>query len=58
VPAFRRRQPVPLLDSELLVLRYLPTNLTVPEIASELYLWFGRCSTRSRSSRRKRALRS
>jgi len=26
----------PLSDSELRVLRYLPTNLTAPEIASEL----------------------
>jgi len=28
----------PLSESELRVLRYLPTNLTVPEIASELYV--------------------
>ena len=28
----------PLTDSELRVLRYLPTNLTAPEIASELYV--------------------
>jgi LuxR family transcriptional regulator, maltose regulon positive regulatory protein len=28
----------PLRESELRVLRYLPTNLTAPEIASELYL--------------------
>ncbi len=28
----------PLSDSELRVLRYLPTNLTAPEIASEVYL--------------------
>jgi LuxR family maltose regulon positive regulatory protein len=28
----------PLLDSEVRVLRYLPTNLTAPEIASELYV--------------------
>jgi LuxR family transcriptional regulator, maltose regulon positive regulatory protein len=28
----------PLSDSELRVLRYLPTNLTAPEIASELYV--------------------
>ncbi|MBO0803747.1 MAG: hypothetical protein J2P25_11835 [Nocardiopsaceae bacterium] len=28
----------PLRDSELRVLRYLPTNLTAPEIASELYV--------------------
>jgi LuxR family maltose regulon positive regulatory protein len=30
--------PQPLLDSEVRVLRYLPTNLTAPEIAGELYL--------------------
>jgi hypothetical protein len=28
----------PLSESELRVLRYLPTNLTVPEIAGELYV--------------------
>ena len=28
----------PLLDSEIRVLRYLPTNLTAPEIGSELYV--------------------
>ena len=28
----------PLRDSELRVLRYLPSDLTVPEIAAELYL--------------------
>jgi len=28
----------PLRDSEIRVLRYLPTNLTGPEIASELYV--------------------
>jgi len=28
----------PLSDSELRVLRYLPTNLTAPEIAGELYV--------------------
>lgn len=28
----------PLSDSEIRVLRYLPTNLTAPEIASELYV--------------------
>ena len=37
-----RREPVrlrePLTKSELRVLRYLPTNLTQPEIAAELYL--------------------
>ena len=28
----------PLSDSEIRVLRYLPTNLTMPEIAGELYV--------------------
>ena len=28
----------PVTDSELRVLRYLPTNLTAPEIAGELYV--------------------
>jgi len=28
----------PLSEAEMRVLRYLPTNLTVPEIAGELYL--------------------
>ena len=37
-PAPPPRGPEPLLDSEVRVLRYLPTNLTVPEIASELHL--------------------
>jgi LuxR family maltose regulon positive regulatory protein len=30
--------PEPLSDSEIRVLRYLPTNLTAPEIARELYV--------------------
>ncbi len=34
----RLSQPEELSPSELRVLRYLPTNLTRPEIASELYL--------------------
>ncbi|MGH3210446.1 MAG: LuxR C-terminal-related transcriptional regulator, partial [Trebonia sp.] len=39
-PAASRPQPLlePLSGSELRVLRYLPTNLTVPEIARELYV--------------------
>jgi DNA-binding NarL/FixJ family response regulator len=38
-PARRLRLPVePLSESELRVLRYLPTNLTGPEIANELYV--------------------
>jgi len=38
-PAAGPRPPLePLRDSELRVLRYLPTNLTAPEIAGELYV--------------------
>ena len=41
-PAAPRARPRPLLEplseSELRVLRYLPTNLTAPEIAGELYV--------------------
>jgi LuxR family maltose regulon positive regulatory protein len=41
-PAPPRREPrpplEPLSDSEIRVLRYLPTHLSAPEIASELYL--------------------
>jgi LuxR family transcriptional regulator, maltose regulon positive regulatory protein len=38
-PPTRPRPPLePLSDSEVRVLRYLPTNLTGPEIASELYV--------------------
>jgi len=37
-PAGPRPLLEPLLDSELRVLRYLPTNLTGPEIAGELYV--------------------
>jgi len=37
-PAGPRPPLEPLSDSELRVLRYLPTNLTGPEIASELYV--------------------
>jgi LuxR family transcriptional regulator, maltose regulon positive regulatory protein len=38
-PSARPRPPLePLSDSEIRVLRYLPTNLSGPEIASELYL--------------------
>jgi len=38
-PSAGPRPPLePLSDSELRVLRYLPTNLTGPEIASELYV--------------------
>ena len=37
-PAAAQPPPEPLSDSEIRVLRYLPTNLSVPEIASELYV--------------------
>src|SRR4029077_13736148 len=37
-PAGRRRLLEPLRDSELRVLRYLPSDLTAPEIAAELYV--------------------
>ena len=37
-PAAPRPPLEPLRDSEIRVLRYLPTNLTAPEIASELYV--------------------
>jgi LuxR family transcriptional regulator, maltose regulon positive regulatory protein len=38
-PLARPQPPLePLRDSEIRVLRYLPTNLTAPEIASELYI--------------------
>ena len=37
-PAGPRPVHEPLSDSELRVLRYLPTNLTAPEIAGELYV--------------------
>jgi LuxR family maltose regulon positive regulatory protein len=37
-PAAERPPVEPLSDSELRLLRYLPTNLTAPEIAGELYV--------------------
>jgi LuxR family maltose regulon positive regulatory protein len=59
-------QPEELSPSELRVLRYLPTNLTRPEIASELYVSvntinthirsiYSKLGTRDRSSAVKRA---
>ncbi len=39
----------PLSDSELRVLRYLPTNLTGPEIAGELYVSFNTVKTHVRN---------
>ena len=38
----------PLSESELRVLRYLPTNLTGPEIAGELYVSYNTVSTHLR----------
>jgi len=38
----------PLTDSETRVLRYLPTHLTAPEIANELYLSVNTVSTHTR----------
>jgi LuxR family maltose regulon positive regulatory protein len=38
VPAAPQPLPEPLSSSEIRVLRYLPTHLTMPEIASELYV--------------------
>jgi LuxR family maltose regulon positive regulatory protein len=34
-PHWQEPPPKPLIESEFRVLRYLPTNLTVPEIARE-----------------------
>ena len=49
-PPARPRPPAePLSDSELRVLRYLPTNLTGPEIASELYVSFNTVKTHVRN---------
>jgi LuxR family transcriptional regulator, maltose regulon positive regulatory protein len=39
----------PLRDSELRVLRYLPTNLTAPEIAAELYVSLNTIKTHMRN---------
>ena len=39
----------PLSDSEIRVLRYLPTNLTAPEIARELYVSRNTVKTHTRS---------
>ena len=45
-----RQQPLlePLSDSEIRVLRYLPTNLTGPEIAGELYVSHNTVSTHTK----------
>jgi LuxR family transcriptional regulator, maltose regulon positive regulatory protein len=49
-PAAAPRPPLePLRQSELRVLRYLPTNLTAPEIAAELYVSLNTVKTHTRS---------
>jgi LuxR family maltose regulon positive regulatory protein len=45
----RRSQPEELSPSELRVLRYLPTNLTRPEIAGELYVSINTVNTHIRN---------
>jgi LuxR family maltose regulon positive regulatory protein len=45
----RVSQPAELTPSELRVLRYLPTNLTRPEIASELYITLNTVNTHIRN---------
>jgi LuxR family maltose regulon positive regulatory protein len=45
----RRSQPDELSPSELRVLRYLPTNLTRPDIAKELYVSVNTVNTHIRS---------
>jgi LuxR family transcriptional regulator, maltose regulon positive regulatory protein len=49
-PAAGPRPPLePLRQSELRVLRYLPTNLTAPEIATELYVSLNTVKTHTRN---------
>jgi LuxR family transcriptional regulator, maltose regulon positive regulatory protein len=48
-PEGPRLPPEPLSKSELRVLRYLPTNLTAPEIAAELYVSINTVKTHMRS---------
>jgi LuxR family maltose regulon positive regulatory protein len=48
-PAGARPPAEPLSGSELRVLRYLPTNLTTPEIAAELYVSRNTVKTHVRS---------
>jgi LuxR family transcriptional regulator, maltose regulon positive regulatory protein len=48
-PAGPRPLPEPLSESEIRVLRYLPTNLTAPEIAGELYVSLNTVKTHVRS---------
>jgi LuxR family transcriptional regulator, maltose regulon positive regulatory protein len=49
LPAGPRPPLEPLRQSELRVLRYLPTNLTAPEIAAELYLSLNTVKTHTRN---------
>jgi LuxR family maltose regulon positive regulatory protein len=49
VDSERLSQPAELTPSELRVLRYLPTNLTRPEIASELYITLNTVNTHIRN---------
>jgi LuxR family maltose regulon positive regulatory protein len=48
-PAGPRPPLEPLSESEIRVLRYLPTNLTAPEIANELYVSRNTVKTHVRS---------
>jgi LuxR family maltose regulon positive regulatory protein len=48
-PAGPRPPLEPLRQSELRVLRYLPTNLTAPEIAAELYVSLNTIKTHTRN---------
>ena len=48
-PAAPRPPLEPLRQSELRVLRYLPTNLTAPEIATELYVSLNTVKTHTRN---------
>jgi len=48
-PARPRPAAEPLSDAELRVLRYLPTNLTAPEIAGELYVSLNTIKTHMRN---------
>jgi len=49
LPAGPRPPLEPLRQSELRVLRYLPTNLTAPEIAAELYVSLNTVKTHTRN---------
>jgi LuxR family maltose regulon positive regulatory protein len=57
-PAAPRAPLEPLSDSEIRVLRYLPTNLSTPEIASQLYVSPNTVKTHTLSLYRKLGARS